>query len=78
MSKKSKLSKEDKLLLKRCVECTRLLMQCAKINNFTSEETSLSIKNIFISYIIFIRIEKERIEKIMDEMKKTIFKELNY
>jgi len=65
-------------LLERVQECRFLFIDCAKVNNFTPQEASIAVRDMFISFIIFSKQEKEKIEEVLDEMKKVIFKELNY
>jgi len=72
------MSSKEIELIERATECRYLFIDCAKVNKFTPQEASIAVRDMFISFIIFSKQEKEKIEKVMDEMKKVIFKELNY
>lgn len=77
MSEEIKLSPKEEERLKRAQECTRLLFDCAELNNFLPHEFLFSIEEIFINLMISSDAGKERIENTIDELKKVIFKELD-
>ncbi len=78
MSKKQKLNKEDKFLLKRAKKCKDVMIESAQVNGFIPLEALLATEEIFVSLLVQNKATKEGIEKTMDDMKRVIFKELNY
>jgi len=77
MSKKQKLNKEEELLLNRSKQCMDLLIDCAKMNNFTQMEVNIAVQEILCTLIIQQGMSDKGIDEIMDLMKKFIFAHKN-
>lgn len=78
MSEIFKMNKEEKEILKKSRECSQLMMQCAKVNNFTSQQVLIAVQEMFLALTIEEAAPKEILEEYINKMKNCIFETLNY